>query len=386
MLVAQEIGFPVAMKVDSPDITHKTEAGGVRLDLGNAQAVRTAYQGILDDVARRQPEARITGVTLEPMIHRPHGRELMVGVLRDRVFGPAISFGTGGTAVEVHADRAIALPPLNGVLATSLIASTRAAKLLGNFRRMPPVDASALEATLLRVSEMACELPWIQEMDINPLIADEQGVVAADVRVVIDNLPPMAERHAHMAIHPYPAHLVFEWPAQGGEIVNIRPIRPEDAEMEQAFVRRLSPESRYFRFMDTLRELTPAMLARFTQIDYDREMAFIAAVAAGASGDGGSRAGAEREIGVCRYVTNPDGETCEFALVVLDDWQRRGLGRRLMNVLIDVARARGLKQMVGHVLAQNTPMLALLAGLGFDVLPSHEDAGTKRVQLRLPGA
>jgi acetyltransferase len=320
------------------------------------------------------------------MIHRAHGRELMIGVLRDLVFGPAISFGTGGTAVEVHADRAIALPPLNGVLVASLIASTRAAKLLGEFRRMPPVDGAALEAVLLRVSEMVCELPWIQEMDINPLIADEQGVVAADARIVIDNLPPMADRYAHMAIHPYPAHLVFEWPAQGGEIVSIRPIRPEDAEIEQAFVRGLSPESKYFRFMDTLRELTPSMLARFTQIDYDREMAFIAVVPAGAARQSGSGAGAEREIGVCRYVTNPDGETCEFALVVLDDWQRRGLGRRLMNVLIEVARARGLKQMVGHVLARNTPMLALLAGLGFEILPSREDSGAKRVQLRLPGA
>ena len=226
MLVAQELGFPVAMKIDSPDITHKSDAGGVSLDLGTAQAVRAAYQNLVEEVAKCRPDAQITGVALEPMVRRPHGRELMIGVLRDAVFGPAISFGSGGTAVEVHADRAVALPPLNGVLAANLIDSTQVTRLLGAFRHMPPVDRAALEGVLLRVSEMVCELPWIQEMDINPLIADENGVIAADARIVIDNLPPMANRYSHMAIHPYPAHLAFEWPVKGGVTVTVRPIGP----------------------------------------------------------------------------------------------------------------------------------------------------------------
>ena len=187
----------------------------------------------------------------------------------------------------------------------------------------------------------------------------------------------------HMAIHPYPAHLESVWDLPDGRAVTIRPIRPEDAEIEQEFVRELSLESRYFRFMDTLRELTPAMLARFTQIDYSREMAFIAVLRESGREEAGSP-GAEREIGVCRYVTNPDGESCEFALVIADGWQRRGLGRRLMGALIEVARGRGLKWMIGHVLAQNAPMLALVEQLGFESDPSGDDPGTRRVTLALP--
>jgi acetyltransferase len=177
-----------------------------------------------------------------------------------------------------------------------------------------------------------------------------------------------------MAIHPYPAHLVSAWQPASGPAVTVRPIRPEDAEMEQAFVRGLSPESRYFRFMDTLRELTPVMLVRFTQIDYDREMAFVATV---------PRDGREGEVGVARYVANPDGESCEFALVIADDWHRKGLGRRLMGQLIDVARARGLRNMIGHVLAENRGMLQLCQNLGFAISDSAEGATVKRAILAL---
>lgn len=376
MLIAGQLGYPVALKVDSPDITHKTDAGGVLLNLHNAQAVQAGYQQILDDVARNRPQARITGIAVEPMVVRPNGRELMVGVIRDPVFGPAIVFGTGGITVEVYRDRAVALPPLNAFLVAELIARTRAAKLLGAFRKMPPVHREALESVLLRVSEMVCELPWIDELDINPLIVDESGAIAADARIVVRPYTPVRGRYGHMAIHPYPAHLVTTWQASTGDSVTLRPIRPEDAEMEQAFVRSLSPESRYFRFMDTLRELTPTMLARFTQIDYDREMAFVAVV---------MREGREVEVGVCRYVTNPDGSTCEYAIVVADDWQCRGLGRRMMTQLIEVARAQGLKAMIGHVLASNHGMLGLCEALGFAVADSADDPQVKRVTLVLNG-
>jgi acetyltransferase len=374
MLIAGEIAAPVAMKIDSPDITHKSDVSGVRLNVAGAQAVQATWQQIVDEVKRRQPAARVNGVTVEPMVRRANGRELMVGVIRDPVFGPAIVFGTGGTAVEVHRDRAVALPPLNQFLVADMIRGTRVAKLLGAFRRMPPVQMDALQEVLLRVSELVCELPALQEMDINPLIADESGAIAVDARVVLRPSPPQRDRYGHMAIHPYPTHLVSTWQPASGPAVTVRPIRPEDAEMEQAFVRGLSPESRYFRFMDTLRELTPAMLVRFTQIDYDREMAFVATV---------PREGSEAEIGVCRYVANPDGESCEFALVIADDWHRKGLGRRLMGQLIDVARARGLRSMIGHVLAENRAMLQLCQGLGFAITDSLEGAIIKRATLAL---
>ncbi len=334
----------------------------------------SAYQEMLDEVGRMRPQARLNGVTVEPMIARPNARELMVGVMRDSVFGPAITFGAGGTAVEVHRDRAVALPPLNAFLAADMIRGTRVFKLLGAFRKLPPVDMRSLESVLLRVSEMVCELPGIEELDINPLIVDDRGAVAVDARVIVRDAPPMRSRYAHMAIHPYPTELVTTLRLADGSSVKLRPIRPEDAEMEKEFVKNLSENSRYFRFMNTVRELTPAMLARFTQIDYDREMAFVAVLEEG---------GRETEIAVTRYVTNPDGETCEFAVVVADSWQCKGLGRRMLGLLIEVARARGLKAMVGHVLAANQPMLALCGKLGFRISDHADDMTLKRATLVL---
>jgi acetyltransferase len=232
----------------------------------------------------------------------------------------------------------------------------------------------ALELVLLRVSEMVCELPWLREMEINPLIVDEKGAVAVDVRIAVENVPPTADAYDHMAIHPYPAQLVQTWTMPDGTDVVIRPIRPEDAELEKEFVKELSPETKYFRFMNTLRELTDTMVARLTQIDYDREMAFIATV---------DRGGVEAEVGVCRYAVNPDGESCEFAIVVADDWQHRGLARKLMSVLIDAARARGLKYMNGDFLSHNERMLKFVSGLGFALSPSPDDNSIKHGVLAL---
>jgi acetyltransferase len=232
----------------------------------------------------------------------------------------------------------------------------------------------ALESVLLRVSEMVCELPEIEELDINPLIVDEKSAIAVDARIVVRDLPPMRGRYAHMAIHPYPTELMTSWRLADGSSVSLRPIRPEDAGMEQEFVKNLSDNSRYFRFLNSVRELTPAMLARFTQIDYDREMAFVAVRAEG---------GREIEIGVARYVTNPDAKTCEFAIVLAEDWQGKGLGRRMLERLIEVARSRGLKTMVGQVLAVNQPMLALCGKLGFEISDHPDDRVLKRVTLVL---
>lgn len=368
MVLAEEIGLPVVMKIDSPSIIHKSDSGGVRLNLGSLAAVRTAYQEILDEVRRNKPEATINGVAIEPMILKRNGRELVVGVKRDPVFGPVITFGEGGNRVEANRDLAVALPPLNNYLVQDLIRSSRVAPLLGEFRNMPAIDMSALELVLLRVSEMVCELPWLQQMEINPLIVDENGAVAVDCRITVDNISPAADRYDHMAIHPYPSHLISKWTVPDGTEVTIRPIKPEDAELEIEFVRKLSPETKYFRFMNTMRELPPAMVARLTQIDYDREMAFIATIVEN---------GAEVEIGVCRYAVNPDGESCEFAVVVADEWQHRGLARRLMGVLIETARSKGLAYMNGVFLANNERMLKFVQGLGFVLSNDPEDNTVK---------
>jgi acetyltransferase len=374
MVLAEEIGLPVVMKVDSQQITHKSDSGGVRLNLNSLAAVRDAYSQITEGVKKNRPDAHINGIAIEPMIQKANGRELMVGMTQDKIFGPTIIFGQGGTSVEAHGGpRAVALPPLNPYLVKDMLRSTSISARLGEFRNMPPVDMEALSSVLQRVSEMVCELPWIREMDINPLIVDENGAVAVDARIAISNLPLTAGRYDHMAIHPYPSHLTTVYQASDGKQVTVRPIKPEDAQMEQEFVQRLSPETRYMRFMNTIRELSSAQLVRMTQIDYDREMAFVAFI------DGeGEHAGTEFEIGVARYATNPDGESCEFAIVVADDWQGKGLARRLMGILIDAARSAGLKYMNGDFLGENTRMLKFVASLGFVLSPHPEDSGLKR--------
>jgi acetyltransferase len=378
LALAAGFGFPVALKIDSPDISHKSDVGGVRLDLISAEAVRAAFGEILRSVAQESPQARVTGISVEPMVKKPNGRELLLGVIRDPVFGPAIVFGLGGIAVEVHRDRSVALPPLNARLAQDMINGTRVARMLAAFRRMPAADMPALEGALLRVSEMVCELPEIEELDINPLIADEHGVVAVDARIVLRRRPPNARRYAHLAIHPYPGRLAREVRLGDGSPLLVRPIRPEDAGLELAFVHGLSESSRYLRFMNAVRELSPAMLARFTQIDYDRDMAFIALEQA---------AGPVRQVGVVRYVSNPDGSSCEFAVVVADAWQGKGLGRILLSMLIEAARESSLALLVGHVLSHNHVMLGLCERLGFSIAADPSDANVKVVTLDvLPGA
>ena len=368
LLIAQQLGFPVAMKINSPDITHKTDAGGVVLNLSNAHEVRAAYQHILENVQQNRPNAVMDGISIEPMIIKENGREVMIGVTTDPVFGPVITFGAGGTTVEIMGDRAIALPPLNKFLAQELINDTRIAKMLGKFRSMAAVDMGALEDVLLRVSEMVCELPLLKEMDINPLILDEHGVLAADARIVLEHRQPGADRYAHMAIHPYPTHLVSNWQLADGTDIVIRPIRPEDAELVQKFVHDLSDESKYFRFMNSMQELTVNMLVRFTQIDYSREMALIAVTIDDSA-----------ELGVARYAINPDGDTCEFALVIGDNMQGKGLGQKLMLALMDAARSRGLSVIEGEVLSNNHKMLKMMTRLGFSSKISEDDQGIIKV-------
>ncbi|HSO06152.1 MAG TPA: bifunctional acetate--CoA ligase family protein/GNAT family N-acetyltransferase [Pelomicrobium sp.] len=376
VMMAEQIGFPLAMKINSPDVTHKSDVGGVRLNLNSAAEVRAAFNDILATLKAKLPQARVDGVTVQPMTVKPHGRELLVGIATDRVFGPVITFAAGGVNAEVTGDRAVCLPPLNAVLVRDLVGRTRVSRLLGAFRSLPPVDMEALEQVLMRISEMASELPWIRELDINPLIVDQHGAVAVDARVVVDYATAgPGHRYPHMAICPYPAHLAQKWPAADGREITIRAIRPEDAELLQEFVRNLSEESRYFRFISTIQELSLRTVARMTQIDYDREMALIAVV----PGENGR----EIELAAARYVTNPDGTSCEFALVVADDWQGKGIGSRLMNALMDVARDAGLTSMVGDVLSNNANMLRLMAKLGFAIENNPEDPSLKRVHRSL---
>ncbi len=374
LILAESIGFPVAMKIYSPDISHKSDAGGIRLNISNAQVVRSTYRDLIEQVRESRPEAKIEGVTVEQMYQSPNGRELLIGIVRDPVFGPVISFGSGGTTVEVMGDSAIALPPLNRSLASDLINRTKAAKMLDRFRHMPPANCEALLDVLLRVSTMACELPWIQEMDINPMILDDEGAIAVDARIRVDFPRPSTDPYHHLAIHPYPANLVSRTQLPNGTNIVIRPIRPEDVDLEQNFTRELSDEAKYFRYMSSVQELTPETLMRFTQIDYHYEMALIAVTEVDNH---------EIELGVARYVINPDKKSCEFALVVSDQWQRQGIGHRLMHQLMEVARDRGLETMEGEVLSNNFKMLDLMKSLNFSISTSPEDNSIKQVAIDL---
>jgi len=368
---AESLGFPVVMKVSSPQISHKSDVGGVKVNILNAPDLRSTFKSLTEEARRVKPEAKIRGVTVEPMAASADARELMVGVKRDPVFGPVIAFGAGGTMAEILRDSAVAIPPLNRVLVQRLIDRTRVTNLLGPFRKMEAVDKTAVENVLLRVSEMVCELPHIQELDINPLFADKDGVVVVDARIRVKRPSTSPVPYSHMAIHPYPSHLVRQTYLSDGTPMVVRPIRPEDADIEQEFVRNLSAEARYFRFMRVIDELTPEMLVSFTQLDYSHEMAIIAVI---------REQGRQKQIGVARYVVNPDGKSCEFALTVSDEHRGQGIGSQLMDAMMEAARGHSVQVVEGEVLANNRRMLSLMQELGFSITTSSEDPSIRRVE------
>ena len=364
---ARAIGFPAVIKIHSPDITHKTDVGGVRLNLQNAEMVASAFDDMLKHVKALRPDARLAGVVVQPMLRFAHAREVLVGVATDAIFGPVISFGSGGVAVETVRDTAVALPPLNRVLARELMGRTRIHRLLAAYRDVPAADAAALERILEGVSRMVCMLPWVKEIDLNPVLAHPAGAIIADARVAIDpSKPARAGRHyPHMAIHPYPSELTSELTLSDGARVTMRAMRPEDADLEKRFVAGLSEHSRYQRFMQHLHELPPNMLERFTQLDYDRELALVALH---------PRSGAFIAVG--RYAPYPDGTTAEFALTVADEWQGKGLGRALLERLCVTAREAGYSALHGYIMEGNHGMLDLARHLGFRESGREEGAVT----------
>ena len=377
ILIASQLGYPVALKIDSPDIAHKSDVQGVVLNVQGATGVRDVYNDMVASVQRLVPQARINGVSVQKMSGMKHGREMYIGLVTDQPFGPVISFGAGGTMIELIDDRAVELPPLNQFLAKRLIGRVRSAASLGEWRGAPAVKLEAIEHILLRVSEMVCELPQLREMDINPLIVDETGALVVDARIVVDHAPPSTHRYDHLAILPYPSNYTQNWPMRGGGQYTTRPIQPDDASMLQDFMRKLSDEARYYRFVSATREHSERMLARYTLIDYDREMALVAICRQRTPGGDGEFTETERIIGVSRYITNPDLSSCEFSLVVDDEFSGQGLGSRLMLTIMDVARQKGLSEIEGLVLSKNSGMLKLMKNLGFQIKSFVDDPDFK---------
>jgi len=356
---AKEFPGEIALKIYSPDITHKSDVGGVALDL-RADTIGAACEDMLKRVKAAAPNARIAGFVLQEMIVRPHAYELILGITVDPLFGPVLLFGRGGTAVEVIADKALALAPINLALARALIARTRVYKELKGYRGQPAADLEAIALTLVKLSQLACDLDELAELDINPLLADEKGVIGVDARIRVVPLPAGAKRGSRLAIRPYPRELESEIsvPALGATI--IRPIRPEDAAALLRFAEKLSPEDVRMRFFSAWRTLPPAQLARLTQIDYDRAMAFV--MIEKATGE---------FAGVARFYANPDNTEAEFAIVVRTDLKNKGIGTILMDRLIQYARARGIGVIRGQVLHENTAMLAFIKQLGFSLEPEQ---------------
>ncbi|MBC7435393.1 MAG: bifunctional acetate--CoA ligase family protein/GNAT family N-acetyltransferase [Bdellovibrionales bacterium] len=369
---AHEIGYPVAIKILSPDISHKSDVGGVHLHLRDEAELREAAQSMLTRVRALKPQARITGLTVQAMVTRPLAQELILGASIDPLFGPVLLFGHGGTAVEVMADRAIGLPPLNRVLARELISRTRVAKLLAGYRDHPPAKLDAICDVLIALSQMLADLPELAELDINPLLADHEGVIALDARLRVSRKQEAGA--ARFAITPYPAELAetVQW---NGEAILIRPIRPEDEAQHRSFTEALQPEDLRLRFFSVRRELPRSELARFAQIDYAREMAFIAVRSLS---DGTSQT-----LGVVRAVIDPDNIDAEFAVIVRSDLKARGLGHVLMRKMIAFLSGRQTQRMVGHVLRENEAMRKLAGSLGFEAVPSPSRASDDTVFLAL---
>ena len=362
------------LKILSQDISHKSDVGGVRVDLATPFQVRDAADKMLARIALVMPDARIDGFTLQPMIRRPRAHELILGISVDPTFGPLVTFGTGGTAVEVIHDVAQALPPLDLNLARDLMAQTRVWKLLQGYRDRPSADIDAIALTLVRLSYLAARHPEIREIDINPLFADETGVIALDARVRVANA--QSDPRTPMAIRAYPSewerHLDFtERAPQLGEIF-VRPIRPEDEALYADFFARVDKDDIRMRFFSPNVSLSHRFLARFTQIDYAREMAFIALAK-----DTGAM------LGVARFMADPDFVAGEYGVLVRSDLKGLGLGWALMTQLIDYARASGLAQMYGEVLAHNTTMLSMCRELGFKTIPSESDPALVHVTLNI---
>jgi acetyltransferase len=369
-------GTPVVVKILSPDIPHKSDIGGVRLGLASEAAVRTAAAEMIANARSARPDARIAGVTVQPMIVRPKAHELIVGIADDPTFGPVIAFGQGGTAVEVLDDKALALPPLDLKMASDLIARTRVSRVLKGYRNVPPAKVGDVALILVKLAQLAADVPELRELDINPLLADHNGVLALDVRIAVAPLDPEPKfkgvGYNRFAVRPYPKEWE-QWLELGdGSKVFVRPLRPEDESLMLRFLERISDEDLRLRFFAPIRHFSHAFLSRLTQLDYARAIAFTAL-----DGDTGDL------LGVVRLHADSNYEHAEYAVLVRSDLKGRGIGWALMELMIRYARSEKLKYVEGQVLQENTGMLEMCRELGFHVADDPSDRTTKLVRLPL---
>ncbi len=369
-------GTSVVLKILSRDITHKSDVGGVVLNLSDADSVRIAADGILARAKAKRPDAELSGVIVQPMISRPNARELILGIANDPTFGPVIVFGHGGTAVEVIDDKALALPPLDLRLAHDLIERTRISRLLHAYRNVPAVNREDIELTLVKLAQLAADLPQVRELDINPLLADDSGVLVVDARIAIG---PAVRKfagpgNAIFAVRPYPSEWQRHIDLKDGSQVFARPIKPSDEPLLREFLQNVSKEDLRLRFFGAIKEFTHPFVARLTQLDYARAMAFVAFDQAG-----------KEIIGAVRLHSDSIYESGEYAILLKSNLKGRGLGWALMQLIIVYAKSEGLKCISGQVLQENTAMLDMCRELGFQVRTDVGDSDLCEVTLALDG-
>jgi acetyltransferase len=358
---AAQMGYPAVLKVYSPQITHKTDVGGVMLNLKDEAELREAYKKVLENAKKNAPSAEIQGVTVQPMVTKK-GYEVIIGSKKDALFGPVILFGMGGVLVELFKDRATGFPPLNQTLARRIMERTKLYELLRGFREgMPAANIKRLEEIMVKFSEMLVDFSQIKEVDINPLIIDSRDAIALDARIIIDKdlvfkeLPP----HEHLVISPYPKKYEWQWKLKDGQPVLLRPIKPEDEPLENELWKTFSEETQRFRFFSPMKTWSHATLVRYTNIDYDREIAIVGIL---------TEDGEKKMIGVVRMIMEPpDFKTAEVAIVVGDPWQGFGLGSKMMDCILDIAKDKNLDSIYGLILRDNSRAIELFKEKGFSV-------------------
>jgi acetyltransferase len=366
---AQKLGFPVVLKIHSPDISHKSDVDGVRVSLKDEADVTRAYEDIIARTKSFRPEAHILGVTIQTQVEKAP-LELILGAKKDPHFGPLIVFGLGGILTEVFKESAVDLPPLNLLLARRLMERTRVYRILQGYRNIPPANLEELAGILVRLSQLVTDFPEIAELDINPLLISNGRPVCVDARILLEKSQVPAPRH--LIIAPYPNQYESDWLLEDGTPVLLRPIRPEDEALVKELLENCSDETLYFRYFQLIKSFPHSFLIRFTQNDYDREMGLAAF---------GIPPGPKVMMGVGRLVMAPDRSTAEFAVIVADPWQGKGLGEKLISRVMEIARDHGVPSLWGEVLAQNLPMLGLMKKMGFTLQPPDE--GVRRVEMDL---
>jgi acetyltransferase len=363
--IASQIGYPIVLKILSSQVAHKTDVGGVALDIASEPQLREAFNEIMTRVKAHSPTAKIEGVTVQPMIKK-QGYEVILGAKTDPLFGPIILFGMGGVGVELYKDTSIGLPPLNRTLARRIMEETKVFQLLKGFRNAPPANLKLLEEIMVQFSQMLVDFPQLKEVDINPLFINEKEAMALDARIVIDKERVLAppEPHEHLVISPYPKKYETTWKLRDGRTVLLRPIKPEDEPMWLEMFQNFSEQSIRYRFFEIIKDTPHEVRIRYCNIDYDREIAIVAEMA---------EEGRRRILGVVRLIMEPDLRTGEIAFIVADPWQSLGLGSKMLDFMIEICKDRKLEMMYAVVLKDNARAIGLMRRMGFMLQPLDQE-------------